>query len=193
MRIEEIINPGYGWRLLKIGELTKNGDEYLESMAGWKTCDCGGVISEGWYPTRRKIDVGDGWDLIPEGAELAELDQFTKGYPIAGKDWNPISWTVGHKAACRISHETGFLAFRRRKPEPVKEPVNTCAAVEEKREWYWVGCAPSGLMTESQARKEAIRFAGGNSGASTVLRAVSTFEKKTAVEIVETKICSPQS
>jgi hypothetical protein len=188
MRIEEIVSAGYGFRLLKIGEETEHSGVEVATNSGWiKPHGNKITATERGAFYRVPIKAGPGWDLVPEGETIKEWDQYLCLAISPG--WMTCVSTVGRKAGAHPEQRTAnpYAAFRRRKPEP----VNTCAAVEEKREWYWF-CA-GGLMTEKEARAAAIAFTKGDGSQSILLRAVSTFEKKTAVEIVETKLCSPQS
>jgi hypothetical protein len=193
MKIEEIINVGYGFRLLRIGEQCRAGDEYLCDMKGWLPRIGLGEIKETWYPTRRKIDPGEGWELVPEHEATSDMLDFFCGE--AGR-WNSESHRCLACACGRSPREMiddtraypGVLAFRRR-IAPKAEPVNQCAAEEPRV--YAIYRADDGFKTEKEAR-EAIekRFRNGDHRDLHLMKAVSKFTctETKSQEIKETKI-----
>jgi hypothetical protein len=179
MRIEEIVSAGYGFRLLKRGEVISRGGEYL-SNDGWHpttNISFKETLAEGVY--RVPIEVGDGWELVPEGETIQigdEVQMFRWG-----TTWIGATSTVGKKASSDIATSGGekISAIRRRKPE-IKE-VNTCAAVEEDQ--YYVFCTrPAGVFTTKNypvkglvAARAAAEFSASNHGTPfSILKVVET-------------------
>lgn len=193
MKIEEICNPGYGFRLLKAGETIPLTAEWI-SCEGWgrnrallSHSPYGSTVKHGVY--RIPIEVGEGWELASK-EDVARCLQ-PKGLFEYLRHDKPTAWTdiaYSSHTGEQWAKDPNILAFRRRKPEPVKE-VNTCAAVEEKQ-FYWLGIEPLGLSTESEARRKLTEcIENGHTKKGIILRAFSTFEKVTTSEIKETK-CS---
>lgn len=55
MSMPDRINPGPGWRLLEVGEIRIDGDEFFRFGKWTKTSVPGAPILCGSYPTRRRI------------------------------------------------------------------------------------------------------------------------------------------
>ena len=55
MSMSDRINPGPGWRLLEVGEIRIDGDEFFRFGKWTKTSVPGAPILCGSYPTRRRI------------------------------------------------------------------------------------------------------------------------------------------
>ncbi len=107
------VNPGYGYRLLQNGEMILSGDEYNPLDCGWwpRFVAAGQVQSLAYFPTRRKIDPGEGWEIVPADERPSGKVEATNN----GVDWAYTSNLSGiftaHQLACQCSR----LAYRRRK------------------------------------------------------------------------------
>lgn len=85
------IRVGYGYRLLEIGEIICPGDEFTKNGTNWESsCLRIGYTQNRFntdpkdmgsdWPRRRKIDVGEGYELLPVGAQLKAGDQLYTRY-----------------------------------------------------------------------------------------------------------------
>jgi hypothetical protein len=107
----------YGWRMLKVGEVIKDGDEYFDGHQ-WCKRDCHGTAQGGhlWYKTRRKIDPGEGWELVlaNEIGSTCFLDDGSFEHTFDGVEW----WRTWNKDFIFPTGRPGgtekALAFRRR-------------------------------------------------------------------------------
>ena len=92
------VNPGEGYRILQVGEVTRFGDEWLHRDGSWVT-----LLTTSrapfWATVRRRItpiesdtkrtnaDPGDGWRLLQPGEVTKDGDQYQK----TDTTWVPAS------------------------------------------------------------------------------------------------------
>lgn len=182
-KLEDIVNLEYGWRIAVVNETLRGKSVRVLTASGW-TSDkfTNSVRSEGAVCIV-PIDPGEGFEIVAENEPCfdKELSFFRDGA------WCPYCEPKGRSPATMIRDPKAYpdtLAFRRRKPEPVKECV---MAQEEKREFYWA-CGPLELMTEQEARKKCVEVSPGFQRC--LARIISTFEKVTTAvsEVKETRL-----
>lgn len=51
------VDPGEGWRLLEVGEITRGGDEFLIDGLWIPRTNFGLMVEKGWVPQRRRIEA----------------------------------------------------------------------------------------------------------------------------------------
>jgi len=123
----------YGWRFLAVGEEIKQGDQYWSGNC-WIERSCYGVkqgdYGDGWnglFATRRRIDPGEGWEIIPatENVDI-ECESTDDGVEWI---WNKVqsTRTVGEWAK-----NSGRIAYRRRKQSEWINLMACCPSVGDK-------------------------------------------------------------
>lgn len=112
-------NPGYGYRLLKAGDVTAIGDEYSFNSGSETWFDVDGLnkgikLDESSLPVRRKIDPGAGWEIVPENeVETGEMEFSTND----GASWDGNRRCNNHQTCGWYSeHSSLRYIFRRRVP-----------------------------------------------------------------------------
>ncbi len=93
------VNPGYGYRLLGHGEKIQEGDEWLSGKVWLKR-----EVTLGKFqghdgsklPTRRKVDVGEGYRLLEENEKVdGGQDECARDY---SDDWEPVMGLHDYRA-----------------------------------------------------------------------------------------------
>ena len=91
------INPGYGWRLLRDSETILVGDERWSNFGAWVPYVAVGLNHHtlGDIFRRRKIDPGEGWEIVPEKTPVQTDQQYYLGgewFCVSDcnrENWNP--------------------------------------------------------------------------------------------------------
>lgn len=137
----------YGWRFLAVGEEIKQGDQYWSGNC-WIERSCYGVKQgdygdgwNGWFATRRRIDPGEGWEIIPVGEVLnGELETTNDG-----TNWRQETY---YTRMCKAGDESdvalGFVAHRRR-IQPKSEWIDIKVCKPEIGKPAWVFCPEFGV------------------------------------------------
>lgn len=120
------VNPGYGYRLLKDGEIIQRGDESLdivwqdrvELFHSERGANIGEPMGPGRFPTRRKIDVGSGYRLVGEIEVLKEGDQSCMVKYLHEGTWWPISVSMGERAGSAWAMLADPVVARRKVEAP---------------------------------------------------------------------------
>lgn len=120
------VNPGYGYRLLKDGEMVVDTDEYF-TRSLWhsrKNMGAGSTFLSSWYPTRRKIDVGSGYRLVGENETVLASDQWENPGDFSEWSSGTSGGSVGLTPARAIStgHAPEATIWRRKVEAPKPAP-----------------------------------------------------------------------
>jgi len=116
----------YGWRFLRRGELRQSGDQWFEE-GEWHDCTItvGNKIGQGAMPVRRRIDPGEGWELVPVDEKFIGEVQATDDGVTWGRtqEWISGMWTVAELAkgqrrlAYRRRKQSEWIEFKTQEPE----------------------------------------------------------------------------
>lgn len=135
------------YRLLEVGEVIENGDEYFDSYE-WKSFKhlIGLPIKGSTLPTRRLVkpavtpavtpaassvpDPGEGWRLLKEGEKIERDDQF---WHDRGKEW-----LIGSAIWIGDPFDDTFQPMRRRVAQPA--PVVSVGDRVKVLSGPWAGC-----------------------------------------------------
>lgn len=123
------VDPGEGWRLLKVGEIIQRNDELHEGGGGWRRvfdCFVGENLASSRTVIRRRVkpDPGEGWKLIPAGQLINEGDEW----------WNEDHWELVKKQHANIPVWLDTLKVRRRIQPDVPA------------DWRLIGGVPGGML-----------------------------------------------
>jgi hypothetical protein len=117
------VDPGYGYRLLKDGEAICSGDQFLTYKNEWldRVSEVGRAMKPCLNPTRRKIEPPAGYEIVPEGEDVR--GEGFKYYSEENQCWRddecaPAS--TGEASAGFLHRCYGYPAFARKIKEQVK-------------------------------------------------------------------------
>lgn len=186
MKVMNEINPEYGYRLLELGTIINIDDEYFDYIQQqWTVSEpqaLGHKIGPAWAPHRRKIDVGEGYRLLPVGEKTIEGDQYQS--PNTGKWYLASDKFVSDWAAYRRKVETitgnylvGCFAGT------ALPPADKATFYVRDENGY---IDPDVYSTEEEARIEAQRRAVKYGTPQLVLRAVLRTSIETTVTTIVT-------
>lgn len=127
----ETVNPGYGYRLIGDGDTIQNGDEWLDGN-GWvkRSVAFGCQFRNAWAITRRKINVGEGYELVPE-SELGVCAKMEHTFD--GTMWQS---TAGTGSGRRPIGTSAVIAFRRRIKTSDWIDIKTVRPDTNSRVWF---------------------------------------------------------
>lgn len=207
-RLRKKVTPGYGFRLLNTGETRLSGDQFTwDAGETWQEFPkalghYGNVDAAHTAPTRRKIDPGSGFEIVP-------LDDPTEGADVYrdGEGWQASFWHDRHDGQTpRQAVETwkkcgGMtqLTFRR----PIKQVVAEldepeapasqnhfiiCQQRPTEGYGYIAAHYPWLHKEEWKARAEAARLAKAHGGKFVVFKAIAAYEAETVRLVKPTEI-----
>jgi hypothetical protein len=182
-----LFNVGYGYHTVSRPDV-RVGDEYkCDRCNGWHSVDSWNLATlNSSSAVRRKVDVGEGYELVPENAKLEE------GQDVFGEF---SEWTVSHwhkNAGCKtvrdalgIYNQPGtipILAFRRKK---VTAPVSNDRYIiaEDNGELpaskpYRPSSKPFVHTNFNDAIAEAQRLANAHGGKFAIFLAIDAYSPK---------------
>lgn len=176
---------GYGYRRLRVGEAIEPGDDYWNAISGrWEASMVAGQCGTECGKRRRKIDPGEGWEIVPAGEILEDGDMFL------GSDgtWYLCEGAVGLRAG-PDALAPALPAFRRR-IQPAGEPSKGFTAhlanpAPIPLDGIWFVAKGRGFSTEENAIDSAKGLAKADDETYYVCRAVHRVEvvtKETRLE-----------
>jgi hypothetical protein len=106
------IDPGYGWKFVKVGDFTKPGDEcWATGIGPWYKMSWDQEVRPHLVPIRHRIDVGVGYRLVEEDETILQGDQY---FDVTG-GWSNCRTTVGNTPKGNNSFPLAKkLTFRRK-------------------------------------------------------------------------------
>lgn len=130
------------YRLLEVGEVIENGDEWFDDSGVWEPSRNVGEVLYSLWPMRRLVkpavtpaassvpDPGEGWRLLKEGEKIERDDQF---WHDRGKEW-----LIGSTIWIGDPFDDTFQPMRRRIPQPA--PVVSVGDRVKVLSGPWAGC-----------------------------------------------------
>jgi hypothetical protein len=135
--------------MLKVGDKVVPGDGYWNGRE-WRTRHHEGVINSEWYPTRRRIDPGEGWEIIPanEHGSVVEAEYTHDGVKWHGGATEKTLKPVGDYL------DIDLLAARRRK-QPSSEWLDIRVVVPGIGQRIWINHVELGVLLNKFSGEKA--------------------------------------
>jgi len=155
-----VVQPDAEWRLLCVGDVLQEGDEFLNLGARpvtWETSTSGRAIrNEEWTFYRRRVVPSDGWRMLAEGEVIREGDEYG-GNGRGEWNWTPTNnptFTVrrGERYRRRVGHSSVVSAgdgWRLLNVGDILKDGDEYAIEDEKRGFRWSPVKSIGMKIQS--------------------------------------------